>query len=68
MNFISINSKKYNILEPIGKGSYGEIYKIKDDDGKVYAVKKISLKDKSQEEKKKLKKRLIFYQNLKVNI
>jgi len=52
MNYISINSKRYNIIEQLGEGGFGKVYKVKNDDGKFYALKKISLKDKSPEEKK----------------
>jgi calcium-dependent protein kinase len=43
-----IKGKKYTFLEEIGSGSYGKVYKVRGEDGKLYAIKKI-VKDRSEQ-------------------
>ncbi len=42
---ITINSKKYTILDPIGNGGFAKVFKVKNEN-KVYALKKILLYNK----------------------
>ena len=51
---LEINSQKYKIIEKIGKGTFGNVYKL-EKNNKFYALKKISIKDLDQEEIDKIK-------------
>ena len=50
-NDIVINTKKYKIIKELGQGNFGKVFHILDyEDNKEYAIKKIPLKDKGNEE------------------
>jgi len=47
---ITINSKKYTIIKEIGKGGFGKVYKVINEN-KEYALKKIPLSNEKDDEK-----------------
>ena len=38
---ITIDGKKFQKIRMLGKGAYGKVFKVKDDEGNCYAVKKV---------------------------
>ena len=48
-NAININSEVYTIIEELGQGSFGKVFKL-EKDNKYYAFKKIPIKDSTKEE------------------
>lgn len=42
---ITIDGKKFQKIRMLGKGAYGKVFKVKDDDGEYYAVKKVEYKE-----------------------
>ena len=48
-NTININSEVYTIIEELGQGAFGKVFKL-EKDNKYYAFKKIPIKDSTKEE------------------
>lgn len=42
---ITIDGKKFQKIRMLGKGAYGKVFKVMDDDGEYYAVKKVEYKE-----------------------
>ena len=54
---IEIDSSQYKIIEKIGEGGFGKIYKVLNEDtNQYYAIKEFSIKDEKEENTKYIKK------------
>ena len=50
--YIIINSSQYKVINQLGEGGFGKVYKVKKEDennNKYYAIKEIELRNESQE-------------------
>jgi len=59
---IDINSVKYKIIKTLGEGSFGKVYQVMN--GKYYAIKTISIINKSPEEIELTKKEALILSNI----
>ena len=52
---IEIDYRKYKVIEQLGKGGFGRVYKVMNEN-KFYAIKEVNLEDESKESIAEVKK------------
>lgn len=64
-NLIKIDGEEYEVLNLIKEGGNGRIFKVKDKNGKLFALKEIKLEGISKEKKKRYERNLKEVKNFK---
>ena len=64
VKIIFLGNSSYDVVCSLGKGGFGKVFKIKDDNNRYFAVKEINIKQLSEEEKNKRRKEISILENI----